>query len=90
MEKVSSLAKENMIKSLKDLVIKIGYEPKDVIVAEEIIKKKKMDFAALRKQLKLPTIEDPMTKDIVEVEAQKWDMMKLIIDQNIQIRKMEA
>jgi len=49
MEKVSSLAKENRIKSLEDLVTKIGYDPKDVIVAEEIIKKKNLDIAALRK-----------------------------------------
>jgi len=83
MEKVSSLAKDNMIKSLEELVIKIGYDPKDVIAAEEIIKKKNLDIAALRKQLKLPAIEDPMTKDIAEGEAQQADMMKLIIDQNI-------
>lgn len=34
-------------------------------------------------------IEDPLTKEIEENEAQKADMMKLIIEQNIQIRKME-
>jgi len=43
----------------------------------------------LRKQLKLLATEDPMTKDIEESEAQKADMMKLIIEQNIQIRNME-
>lgn len=37
MEKVSSLAKDNRIKSLEDLVIKIGYDPKDVNVVEEIV-----------------------------------------------------
>jgi len=34
MEKVSSLAKDNRIKSLEDLVIKIGYDPKDINVAQ--------------------------------------------------------
>ena len=63
MEKISSLAKYNRIKSLEDLVTKIGYDPKDVNVAEEIIKKN-LDIATLRKQLKLPATEDPMTKDI--------------------------
>jgi hypothetical protein len=80
MEKVSSLAKDNRIKSLEDLVVKIGYDPKDVNAVEEIIKKKNLDIASLRKQLKLPTIEDPLTKDIEESEPQKGDMMKLIID----------
>ena len=31
-----------------------------------------------------------MTKDIEEGETQKADMMKLIIDQNIQIKQMEV
>lgn len=31
-----------------------------------------------------------MTKDIEDGEAKKEDMMKLIIEQNMQIRKMEA
>lgn len=82
MEKVSSLAKDNRIKSLEDLVIKIVYGPKDVIVVEEIIKKKNLDIATLRKHLKLLATEDPMTKDIAEGEAHKADMTKLIIDQN--------
>ena len=90
MEKVSSLAKDNRIKSLEDLVIKIGYDPKDVNVVEEIVRKKNLDIAALRNQLKLPATEDPMTKDIEESEAPKEDVMKLIIEQNIQIRKMEV
>lgn len=82
-EKVSSMAKDNMIKSLEDLVLKIRYDPKDVNDAEEIIKKKNLDIVALRKQLKLPATKDPLTKDIEENEAQKVDMMKLIIDKNI-------
>jgi len=90
MKKVSSLAKDNMIKSLEDLVVKIGYDPKDVKVSEEIIKKKNLDIAALRKQLKLLAIEDPLTKEIEKNEAQKADMLKLIIEKNIRIRQMEV
>jgi len=89
MEKVFSLAKDNGIKSLEDLVVKIWYDPKDVNAVEEIIKKKNLYIAALRKQLKLPATEDPLTKEIEENEAQKADMMKLI-EKNIQIRQMEA
>ena len=49
MEKVSYLAKDNMIKSLEDLVITIGYDPKDVNVAKGIFEKENLDIAALRK-----------------------------------------
>jgi len=80
MEKVSSFAKDNRIKCLEDLVVKIGYDPKDINAAEEIIKKKNLDIAALRKQLKLPATEDPLTKDIEENETQKSDMMKLVME----------
>lgn len=90
MEKVSSLANDNRIKSLEDLIVKIGYDPKYINVAKEIIKKKNIDIAALRKQLKLPATENPSTKDIEEKETKKADMMKLIIEHNVQIRHMEV
>lgn len=51
-EKVSSLAKDNKIKSLEDLVLKIVYDPRNVKASEEIVKKKNTDVEALRKQLK--------------------------------------
>ena len=89
MEKVSSLAKDNRIKSLEDLVVKIGYDPKDINVAQEVIKKKNLDIPALRKQLNLPSTKDPLNKDIEENVTQKADMMKLIIYQNVQIKQME-
>ena len=69
MEKVSSLTKDNRIKSLKYLVIKIRYDPKDINAAKEIIKKKNLDIAALRKKLKLTATEDPLTKYIEENET---------------------
>lgn len=44
-------------------MIKLGYDPTNVKVAEELIKNKNADITALRKQLKLPSTEDPQTKD---------------------------
>ena len=61
-EKVSSLAKDTKIKSLEDLVLKVGYDPSNINVAEEIVKKKNAEISTLRKQLKLTTSEEPMTK----------------------------
>ena len=49
--------------------MKIGYDPSDVKVIEEIIKKKDADIESLRKQLKMPTTQDPLTKEIEEIES---------------------
>ena len=66
LEKISSLAKDNRIKSLEDFVIKVGYDPKDVKAGELLLKKKDADIVALKKQLKFPSTEDPLTKDMAE------------------------
>ena len=90
MEKFSSFAKYTRIKTLEYLVIKLGYDPANINVAKELLKKKNSDIAALRKQLKLPAIEDPLAKEIEETETQKVDMMNLIIEQNKQLKQMET
>ena len=80
MEKVSTLAKDTRIKTLEDLVIKEGYDPANINVAEELVRKNNLDIIALRKQLKLRATEDPLSKDIEETKTQKADMMKLIME----------
>jgi hypothetical protein len=49
MEKISSFAKDNIIKKLEELVLKIGYDSSNVKAAEEMIKKNNADIASLRK-----------------------------------------
>jgi hypothetical protein len=90
LEKISSFAKDNKIKTLEELVLKIGYDPANVKAAEEMIKKKNADIASLRKQLKLPPTEDPQTKEIAEKEGEKDEMLKLLMEQNAQLKEMEA
>ena len=58
LEKISSFAKDNRIKMLEELVLKIRYDPSNVKAVEEILKKKNVDISYLRKQLKLPPMED--------------------------------
>jgi hypothetical protein len=58
LEKISSFAKDNRIKTLEELVLKIGYDPSNVKAVKEMLKKKNVDIASLRKQLKLPPTED--------------------------------
>jgi hypothetical protein len=48
LEKISSFSKDNRIKNLEELVLKIGYDPSNVKATEEMIKKKNVDIASLR------------------------------------------
>jgi hypothetical protein len=75
---------------LEELVLKIGYDPSNIKVAEEMIKKKNADITSLRKQLKLPPTEDSQAKEIAEKEGEKDEMLKLLMEQNAQLREMEA
>jgi hypothetical protein len=47
--KISSVAKDNKIKSLEELVLKIGYDPTNVEAIEELFKNKNVDIKSLRK-----------------------------------------
>jgi hypothetical protein len=44
----------------------------------------------LRKQLKLPPTEDSQAKEIAEKEGEKDEMLKLLMEQNAQLKEMEA
>lgn len=66
LEKASSQAKDNRIKTLEDLIIELGHNPKDINAVEAPIKKKNEDIAALRKQLKLPPLMHPQTVEVIE------------------------
>jgi hypothetical protein len=89
LEKISSFSKDNSIKTLEELVLKIVYAPLNVKAVEEMIKKKNADIASLRKQLKLPPIVDSQAKEMVETEGEKDEMLKLIMEQNAQLKEME-
>lgn len=61
----------------------MGYDPSNINAVEELIKKNNIEVVALKIQLKLPAFEDPMVKEIEETKTQKYDMMKLIMEQNL-------
>jgi hypothetical protein len=82
LEKISSFAKDNSIKTLEELVLKIRYDPLTVKAVEEMFKKKKKDIVSLRKQLSLPPTIDSQAKEIAEIEGEKDEMLKLIMEQN--------
>jgi len=70
-EKMSSFAKDNKLKFFEDIIVKIGCDPQDYKEIEEILKKKDIEIITLKKQLKLPSIEDPQTKEMTENEQQR-------------------
>jgi hypothetical protein len=49
LEMISSFTKDNRIKTLEELVLKISYDPSNVKAAKDMIKKKNADIASLRK-----------------------------------------
>jgi len=49
LERVSSLAKDNRIKSLEEIIIELGHNPKDPKAIKALMKKKEDDIVALRK-----------------------------------------
>jgi hypothetical protein len=49
LENISSFAKDNRIKSLEELVLKIRYDPSNVKVAEEMLNKKNANISSLIK-----------------------------------------
>ena len=79
-EKIYFMAKYSRIKSLEDLIVKLGHDPTNFQAVEELLKKKNADIAALGKQLKMPVTKDPLAKGIEEDESQKVELMKLFIE----------
>ena len=66
LEKASSEAKDIRIKSLEDLIIELGHDPKDIKATEQLIKKKNDDIVALKKQLNIPQLQHPQTLKVIE------------------------
>jgi hypothetical protein len=86
LEKISSFAKDNRIKTLEELVLKMGYNPSNVKEFEDMINKKNAYIVSLRKQLKLPPTVDSQAKEIAKTEGEKDEMLKLIMEQNAQLK----
>ena len=82
LEKISSFAKDNRIKSLEELVVQIRYDTSNVKGEEEFLNRKNVDKASLRKQLKFPPTKDAQAKEIAEIEGEKDEMLKLIMEKN--------
>ena len=88
LDKASSLAKENRIKSLEEIIIELGHDPKDAKGIKALMKNKEEDIAALRKQLKLPPSMHPQTTEVVQQKSEE-DMMDLLMKLNERLTDTE-
>jgi len=61
LEKASSQAKDNRIRSLEEIIIDLGHDPKDPKAVQALLKERDVDIAALRKMVKLPATLHPQT-----------------------------
>lgn len=75
LERASSQAKGTRIKSLEDLVIELGHDPSDAKGTKKLIKNKNQDISALKKQLKLPHLQHPQTKEVLESQINHEEIM---------------
>ena len=89
LEKASSQAKDTRIKSLEDLIIELGHDPKDVKATEKLIKKKNADIAALKKQLKIPPFHHPQTTEVPETQKGQEELIDLVLKLNDQLKETE-
>jgi len=89
LEKAFSQAKDKRIKSLEDLAIELGHDRSDIKAAKRLIKKKNEDIASLKKQLKLPHLQHPQTKEVLESQTNHEEMMDLVLQLNDQLKEME-
>ena len=89
MERLSSSAKDNRIKTLEDIIVDLGHDPKNPKGVKALIKKKEDAIAALRRQEKLPPTIHPDTAELVQ-EKQVDNAMELLLVMNQRILQMEA
>jgi len=88
LEKLSSLAKDNRIKTLEEIIIDLGHDPRDPKGVRALMKKKDDDIATLRKRLRLPPTKHPQTVELAR-EKEAEDTLDLVMRMNQRVIQME-
>lgn len=78
LEKASSEAKDNRIRSLEEIIIELGHDPNDPKGVQVLMKKKDEDIAALRKMVKIPPSLHPQTKGVSQ-QRKDQDVMAILL-----------
>ena len=89
LEKASSQAKDNRIRSLEDIIIEIGHDPKDISGIQEILKLRDADMASMRKKIKIPATIHPQTDEVAQQRHEKdsTDLLISIYKQLVQAQE---
>lgn len=77
-----------MVKSLEEMIIELGHNPKDAKGIKPLIKKKEEDIAALKRQLKLPITVHPQTSEVAQ-QKEEEDMVSLLMRMNERLAETE-
>jgi len=88
-ERLSSTAKDNRIKTLEEIIVDLGHDPKDPKSVRALMKKKDDDIAALRKRLRLPPTEHPQTEEL-QKEREAEDQLDLMMKLNQRVIDLEG
>ena len=78
LEKASSQAKDNRIKSSEEIIIELGHDPNDPNGVQALMKKKDEDIAALKKLVKLPPTLHPQTEGVAQ-QRKDQDVVAMLL-----------
>jgi len=89
LEKASSLAKDNRIKSLEDIIIELGHDPKDPKAIQTLLKIRDADLATLRKKVKIPATIHPQIDEVAQ-QKQEQEIATLLVALHKQLVQTEG
>lgn len=88
LEKASSQAKDNRIRSLEDIIIELEHDPKDPKAVQALLKTRDAYIAALRKMIKVPATLHPQTEEIAQ-QRKDQDTTTLLVTLHKQLVQTE-
>jgi len=89
LEKASSQAKDNRIKSLEEIIIDLGHDPSDPKAVQALMKKKEEDIAALRRMVKLPATLHPQTESVAKQKKEE-DVVAMLLTLHKRLMETEG
>ena len=78
LEKASSQAKDNRMRSLEDIIIEVGHDPKDPKAIQTLLKIRDADLVALRKMIKISATLHPQIEEVAQ-QRQDQDVATLLV-----------
>jgi len=89
LEKASSQAQDNRIRSLEYIIIELGHDPSDPKAVQALLKEKEADIAALRKMVKIPATLHPQTEDVAQ-QRKDQDVAAMLLTLHKQLVETEG